>query len=95
MKFLLAIISTFLLYNISYSQTVTELLAEAQNSIKEAYDAHSNIKSPYEYSKALTFYEIAKEETSKLNIETGKAASLKAIEWALRAISNSYTGGEQ
>lgn len=95
MRFMISIFSILLFYSLSYSQTVTELLDEAQNSIKEAYEVHSDVKSPYEYAKAITYYEIAKEETSKLNIEAGKAASLKAIEWALKAIANSYTGGEK
>jgi hypothetical protein len=83
---------------ITYSyanETVTELLDEAQNSLKMAFESQSDKKAPYEYSKALTFYEIAQEETSKLNIEAGKAAALESIEWSLRAISKSYTGGEK
>ena len=76
-------------------ETITELLDEAQNSVKMAFEANSDKISPYEYAKAITFYEIAKEETSKLNIEAGKAAALKSIEWALRAISNAYMGGEK
>ncbi len=85
-----------LLFSLSVNaQTVTELLDEAQNSIKMAFEAHGNLKSPYEYSKAVTYYEIAKEETSKMNVDAGKAAALQSIEWALRAISNAYTGGEK
>lgn len=97
MKYLIAIISCLILTGSSFSseETVTELLDEAQNSVKMAFEANSDKISPYEYAKAITFYEIAKEETSKLNIEAGKAAALKSIEWALRAISNAYMGGEK
>jgi len=75
--------------------TITELLSEAQSALKAAFEAESDIKAPYEYAKAKAYYEIAKYEISKLNIEAGKVASLKAIEWSLKAISNSYLGKEQ
>ncbi len=97
MKNFAIIISSLILISSSVfaEETVTELLDEAQNSVKMAFEANSDKKSPYEYAKAITFYEIAKEETSKLNVEAGKAAALKSIEWALRAISNAYMGGEK
>ncbi|RMA97311.1 hypothetical protein [Hydrogenothermus marinus] len=95
MKLFTLILSCLFVFNISYGQTVTELLDEAQKSIKEAFEANSNIKAPYEYYKAETFYNIAKEQTSKLHLDAGKAAALKSIEWSLRAISKSYAGGEK
>ena len=97
MRYLVVIISCLIFMSSSFAgeETVTELLDEAQNSIKMAFEANSDKKSPYEYAKAVTFYEIAKEETSKLNIKAGKAAALKSIEWALKAISNAYMGGER
>ncbi len=74
--------------------TVTELLDEAQNAIKVAFEARCDIKAPYECAKARAYYEIAKNETSKLNIEAGKEASLKAIDWALKALAVINSGGE-
>jgi outer membrane protein OmpA-like peptidoglycan-associated protein len=70
--------------------TVTELLDEAQNSVKSAFESGCPEISPYEYAKAETFYKIAKEETSKLDLLAGKAAALKSIDWALKAISKRY-----
>jgi len=74
--------------------TITELLDEAQNAIKIAFEARCDIKAPYECAKARAYYEIAKNETSKLNIEAGKEASLKAIDWALKALAVINSGGE-
>ncbi len=70
--------------------TVTELLDEAQNSVKSAFESGCPEISPYEYAKAETFYKIANEETSKLNLLAGKAAALKSIDWALKAIAKRY-----
>ena len=98
-KFFLSVLFLALILNIkSFSQnkelTVTELLDEAQNAIKVAFEARCDIKAPYECAKARAYYEIAKNETSKLNIEAGKEASLKAIDWALKAIAVVNAGGE-
>ncbi|NPA53550.1 MAG: OmpA family protein [Aquificae bacterium] len=70
--------------------TVTELLDEAQNSIKSAFESGCPEISPYEYAKAETYYKIANEETSKLYLLAGKAAALKSIDWALKAIAKRY-----
>ena len=72
----------------------TELIDEAQNSLKMAYEAKCETFSPYEYSKARAFYEISKMETSKGDLKAGKAAALKSIEWSLKAISKRYNKGE-
>ena len=95
-SFILA--SVFILSTSSFSAdkelTVTELLDEAQNAIKLAFEARCEIKAPYECAKAKAYYEIAKNETSKLNIEAGKRASIKAIDWALKALAVINSGGE-
>lgn len=70
--------------------TVTELLDEAQNSVKSAFESGCPEISPYEYSKAETYYKIANEETSKINLLAGKAAALKSIDWSLKAIAKRY-----
>ncbi len=72
------------------SITVTELLDEAQNSMKSAFESGCPELSPYEYAKAETYYKIANEETSKINLLAGKAAALKSIDWALKAIAKRY-----
>ena len=70
--------------------TVTELLDEAQNSVKSAFESGCPELSPYEYAKAETYYKIANEETSKINLLAGKAAALKSIDWSLKAIAKRY-----
>ncbi len=89
----LAIASLFLTaftYNTYGEITVTELLDEAQNSIKSAFESGAPKLAPYEYSKAETYYKIANEETSKLSVNAGKASALKSIDWALKAIAKRY-----
>ncbi len=68
----------------------TELLDEAQNSLKEAYESGCEVTSSYEYYKAVVYYDIAKLESSKLNVTLGKAAALESIKWSLKAISKRY-----
>ena len=87
----LAFFSTF-----SYSADIistTELLDQAQQAIKDAFEAGSSTITPYEYYKAEAYYQIAKEEASLLNLEASKAAALKSIEWSLRAVSDRYDEG--
>ena len=81
-------------FSASKELTISELLDEAQNAIKVAFEARCEIKAPYECAKARAYYEIAKNETSKLNIEAGKEASLKAIDWALKALAVINAGEE-
>ncbi len=68
----------------------TELLDEAQSSLKEAYETGCETLVPYEYYKAVVYYDIAKLESSKLNVTLGKAAALESIKWSLKAISKRY-----
>ncbi len=68
----------------------TELLDEAQTSLKEAYETGCETIAPYEYFKAVVYYDIAKLESSKLNVNLGKAAALESIKWSLKAISKRY-----
>ncbi len=70
--------------------TVTELLDEAQNSVKSAFESGCPEIAPYDYYKAETYYKIATEETSKLDVLAGKAAALKAIDWSFKAIAKRY-----
>ena len=80
----------------SYSADIistTELLDQAQQAIKDAFEAGSSTITPYEYYKAEAYYQIAKEEASLLNLEASKAAALKSIEWSLRAVSDRYDEG--
>jgi len=91
MRFLAALILTGLVVAGSYGETTTtELLDEAQNSIKAAFESGCPAYAPYEYYKAETYYKIAREETSKLNTKAGDAAAIKAIEWALKAMAKRY-----
>ncbi len=69
----------------------TELLDEAQTSLKEAYEIGCETITPYEYYKAVVYYDIAKVEASKLNVALGKAAALESIKWSLKAISKRYS----
>ncbi len=88
--FLSIVVSTFI-FSVSFSETTTtELLDEAQNSLKAAFESGCPSLTPYEYYKAETYYRIAVEETSKLNTKAGDAAAVKAIEWALKAMSKRY-----
>ncbi len=84
----LALGGTFL--NSNATITVTELLDEAQNSVKSAFESGCPEIAPYEYYKAETYYKVATEETSKLELTAGKAAALKAIDWAYKAIAKRY-----
>jgi len=97
-KLLVTFFSVFLFFSNSFSVekelTVTELLDEAQNSLKIAFEARCDLKAPYECAKARAYYEIAKVETSKLNEEAGKEAALKSIDWSLKALAVIYSGGE-
>ncbi len=68
----------------------TELLDEAQNSLKEAYEMGCETLVSYEYYKAVVYYDIAKLESSKLNVNLGRAAALESIKWSLKAISKRY-----
>jgi hypothetical protein len=94
MRFLLAVLSVVIFTGISYSGevTTTELLDEAQNSLKSAFESGCPEVAPYEYYKAEAYYMIAREETSKLNLEAGNAAALKSIEWSLKAMSKRFGG---
>lgn len=85
------ILSFFIMLpSIAGETTTSELLDEAQNSIKAAFESGCAKLAPYEFSKAETYYYIAREETSKLNTKAGDAAAMKAIEWALKAMSKRY-----
>lgn len=91
MRIFVSSILAFLIAMPSLAETTTtELLDEAQNSIKAAFESGCPRFAPYEYAKAETYYYIAREETSKLNTKAGNAAAMKAIEWALKAISKRY-----
>ena len=94
-------ITTFLLFSISSygidigQTTVSELLDEARTSLKRAYEVHADKKAKYEFNRAKSYFEIAQEQTSKLNLEVGKAAALESIEWSIKAISKSISGGRK
>ncbi len=94
-------ITTFLLFSISSygidigQTTVSELLDEARTSLKRAYEVHADTKAKYEFNRAKSYFEIAQEQTSKLNLEVGKAAALESIEWSIKAISKSISGGRK
>ena len=91
MRTALAIVFSIFISVISYAETTTtELLDEAQNSLKAAFESGCPSLAPYEYYKAETYYRIAVEETSKLNTKAGNAAAVKSIEWALKAMSKRY-----
>lgn len=91
MRVLLGILTALFISSHSFSETTTtELLDEAQNSIKAAFESGCPALAPYEYYKAETYYHIAVEETSKLNTKAGDAAAVKAIEWALKAMAKRY-----
>ncbi|RUM59294.1 MAG: hypothetical protein DSY53_03265 [Persephonella sp.] len=70
--------------------TTTELLDQAQQSIKEAFEAGCPQITPYEYYKAEAYYKLAKEEASLLNLEAGQAAAENSISWSLKAIMKRY-----
>ncbi len=97
----LVVIMGFVLFSMaSYAidigqTTVSELLDEARTSLKRAYEVHADKKARYEFVRAKSFFEIAQEQTSKLNLEVGKAAALESIEWSVKAISKSISGGRQ
>ncbi len=74
--------------------TVSELLDEARTSIKRAYEVKADKVAKYEFFRAKSYYELAQEETSKLNLDVGKAAALRSIEWSIRAISKAIAGGK-
>ncbi len=91
MRVFLGIVFSIFISVVSYAETTTtELLDEAQNSLKAAFESGCPSITPYEYYKAETYYRIAVEETSKLNTKAGDAAAVKAIEWALKAMSKRY-----
>ncbi len=94
MRNFIKIVAIFLLiFNISFSASIgstTQLLDQAQQAIKEAFEAGCSTYTPYEYYKAEAYYQIAKNEASLLNLDTSRAASLKAMEWAFKAINKRY-----
>ena len=89
-----AILSCF---SIAFAEegTVSELLDEAQTNVKFAIESNCDVKAPYYCAKARTYYEIAKEEVSKLHMDLGEVAAKKAIHWALKAIAESNGGSEK
>lgn len=70
--------------------TTTELLDQAQQSLKEAFEAGCPTKAPYEYYKAEAYYRLAKEEASLLNLEAGRAGAENSIKWSLKAVMKRY-----
>ncbi|WP_457640733.1 hypothetical protein [Persephonella sp.] len=94
MRFIIGMLSVFIFATFSYSGevTTTELLDEAQNSLKSAFESGCPELAPYEYYKAEAYYLIAREETSKLNLEAGNAAAMKSIEWSLKAMAKRFGG---
>ncbi len=90
---ILSTVFAFFGFSFGTSYITTEVLDEAQNSLKIAYESKCHEYSPYEYSKAKAYYEISKIETSKGNLDAGRAAALKSIEWALKAISKRFGEG--
>jgi len=70
--------------------TTTELLDQAQQSLKEAFEAGCPEYTPYEYYKAEAYYRLAKEEASLLNLEAGRAGAENSIKWSLRAVMKRY-----
>ena len=72
--------------------TTTELLDQAQQSLKEAFEAGCPEYAPYEYYRAEAYYQLAKEEASLLNLEAGRAGAENAIKWALKAVIKRYDG---
>ena len=93
-RFLIGLLGIFFIAS-AQEDSISELLDEAQTSIKVAIESNCEIKAPYKCAKARTYYEIAKEEVSKLNISAGEIAAKKAIHWALMAISESNRGIER
>jgi hypothetical protein len=87
------LLGTLLIFQLSFSATIgstTQLLDQAQQAIKEAFEAGCPKHTPYEYYKAEAYYQVAKNEASLLNLDTSRAASLKAMEWALKAITKRF-----
>ncbi len=72
--------------------TTTELLDQAQQSLKEAFEAGCPEFAPYEYYKAEAYYQLAKEEASLLNLEAGRAGAENSIKWSLKAVMKRYDG---
>ena len=70
------------------AESITELLDEAQNSLKNAFESRASVNSPFYYYKGETYYHIAVEETSKLNLEVGKLSAKKSIKWSLNSVKN-------
>lgn len=70
--------------------TTTELLDQAQQSLKEAFEAGCPEYTPYEYYKAEAYYRLAKEEASLLNLEAGRAGAENSIKWSLKAVMKRY-----
>jgi len=91
-KIILALVGIF---SISYAEdklgyTTTEYLDQAQSSLKTAQELGCELKATYECARAESYYKIAKEEASMLNLEKSKEAALKSIEWSLKAVSKIY-----
>lgn len=85
------LISILLLFGISFATNITtsEYLDQARDALKKAYEFGAHKKAPYEYSKAETYYNLAKENASNFNLENAVEASKKAIEWSLKAMEKS------
>ena len=72
--------------------TTTELIDQAQQSLKEAFEAGCAEHTPYEYYKAEAYYNLAKEEASLLNLEAGRTGAENSIKWSLKAVMKRYDG---
>ncbi len=97
MKKVLSILMLVILFKVSFAEsfsgiTTTELLDQAQQSLKEAFEAGCPEFTPYEYYKAEAYYQLAKEEASLLNLEAGRAGAENSIKWSLRAVMKRYDG---
>ena len=97
MKKIFVLLTIFVSFNFSLAGgfsgiTTTELLDQAQQSLKEAFEAGCPDYTPYEYYKAEAYYRLAKEEASLLNLEAGRAGAENSIKWALRAVMKRYDG---
>lgn len=87
------LIAILLVCGISFAQrdgiTTTEYLDHARDLLKKAYEAGAHMKAPYEFSKASSYYNIAKETASDFKLENAVEAAKKSIEWSLKALEKS------
>lgn len=85
------VISILFLFGFSFASNITtsEYLDQAKDALKKAYEFGAHKKASYEYSKAETYYHLAKENASNFNLENAIEASKKAIEWSLKAMEKS------